>query len=300
MVDALLAVEPKYRVILQEPIPLDSFPETEWLSSHHSDRAGVAGTFIDAFDRSLGTRSSMLISYKTNSEAMLADSVREVLGLPAISLSDEDAVALALSPEKNRLLGESLNLTTVSKLSRCLSHPSYTFRKKISHAADSQDQRHRMTPASRPILAGHLTDRPNYITPELVKQDDQVLAEYQETMQKTWDAMNELRVLGVQEECVQYLLPNAVSIRFTESGDLLNLRHKYAMRLCYNAQEEIWRSSVDEVRQISEIHPTIGKFLLPPCTARLLAKSRPVCPEGVRYCGEKVWSYSMDDFERII
>jgi hypothetical protein len=47
----------------------------------------------------------------------------------------------------------------------------FTFAKKISHTADSQDQRHRMTPASRPILSGHFVpDQPDYITPILIRQ----------------------------------------------------------------------------------------------------------------------------------
>ena len=97
-----------------------------------------------------------------------------------------------------------------------------------------------------------------------------------------------------------YLLPNAVAIRFTESGDLLNLRHKYAMRLCYNAQEEIWRASLDEVSQIREINTAIGKYLFPPCTSREMAETRPVCPEGERFCGIKVWRLNLKDYKRII
>jgi thymidylate synthase ThyX len=97
-----------------------------------------------------------------------------------------------------------------------------------------------------------------------------------------------------------YLLPNAVSVRFTESADLLNLHHKHAMRLCYNAQEEIWRASLDEAQQIREINPTIGQFLLPPCTLRDLAHARPVCPEGERYCGVKVWRLKLSQYERVI
>jgi len=97
-----------------------------------------------------------------------------------------------------------------------------------------------------------------------------------------------------------YLLPNAVAIRFTESGDLLNLRHKYAMRLCYNAQEEIWRASLDEVKQIREVNPFIGKYLLPPCALRDMADVLPVCPEGERFCGIKVWRLSLKDYKRII
>src|SRR3989304_4896319 len=100
--------------------------------------------------------------------------------------------------------------------------------------------------------------------------------------------------------CLDSLLPNAVAVRFTESGDLLNLRHKYAMRLCYNAQEEIWRASLDEVEQISKVNPAIGKYLLPPCTSRDMADVRPVCPEGERFCGVKVWRLRLRDYRRII
>ena len=45
-------------------------------------------------------------------------------------------------------------------------------------------------------------------------------------------------------------MPNAVALRFHESTDLLNLHHKLRMRLCYNAQEEIWRASRDEAEQV--------------------------------------------------
>ncbi len=299
MVEQLLAVEPKFRVILEEPLEKESIPEWEYFLASQAGKS-PASSFLKEFDDSLTGKVSKLIGYKSSNEELLADSVREVLGLPRAAMGDEEAIALALDPQRNRLLGESLNLTTLSKLSRCLFHPSYTFRKKISHTADSQDQRHRMTPASRPILAGHLTDEPDYITPALIKQDGSILRDYRETMARSWEAMNALRRLGVEEQFVQYLLPNAVSIRFTESSDLLNLRHKHAMRLCYNAQEEIWQASVDEARQISNVNPQIGRYLLPPCTLRLLARQRPICPEGERFCGEKVWLYDFSQFNRVI
>ena len=54
------------------------------------------------------------------------------------------------------------------------------------------------------------------------------------------------------------LLPSAVAIRFTESADLLNLHHKFAMRLCYNAQDGIWKASHEEAFQIRAVNPRIG------------------------------------------
>ena len=112
--------------------------------------------------------------------------------------------------------------------------------------------------------------------------------------------MARLEQLGVRREFVLYLLPNAAAVRFTESADLLNLRHKLAMRLCYNAQEEIWRASLDEAQQIAEVNPRIGKYLLPPCGIRKRAGARPVCPEGERFCGERVWLYELEEYQRII
>ena len=64
------------------------------------------------------------------------------------------------------------------------------------------------------------------------------------------DDVPALRAAGVADEFALYLLPNAVAVRFTESASLIDLRHKHAMRLCYNAQEEIWKASRDEAEQV--------------------------------------------------
>jgi hypothetical protein len=72
------------------------------------------------------------------------------------------------------------------------------------------------------------------------------------------------------------------------------------MRLCYNAQEEIWQASLDEVQQIRKINPAIGQYLLPPCTLRDMADARPICPEGDRYCGVKVWKLPLSKYKRLI
>jgi thymidylate synthase ThyX len=143
-------------------------------------------------------------------------------------------------------------------------------------------------------------EQPDVITPGLVELEPEALRLYNETMAKTWEALEKLRSLDVLPEWRCYLLPNAVAVRFTESGDLLNLRHKHEMRLCYNAQEEIWRASLDEALQIREVHPRLGKFLLPPCGARSRAGAKPICPEGPRYCGVRVWKLDPVEYQRTI
>jgi thymidylate synthase ThyX len=299
MVEELLKHDPLYEVILEEPLDLSQTPEAQFFAARPEINT-QRKAFQQEFDERLEGYCSKLVDYKINNELSLANAVREVLGVPRTSLSDDEAIELVLNPARNTLLGESLNLTMMSKLGRTLHHPSYTFIRKLSHTADSQDQRHRATPASRPVLLAHLTDEPDYITPKLIAIDEDVNKVYKEVMEKTWQAMDKLRKLGVEPEFVAYLLPNSVSVRFTESADLLGLHHKHKMRLCYLAQEEIWQASVEEAQQIREVNPRIGKYLLPPCTERKLANTRPTCPEGDRFCGIKVWQLDIKDYKRIL
>ena len=304
MVDRLLEHDPAYLAILEEPIPFEQTTEHAVLGSFLEKTNGsgelLRREFLTEFDAGLEGRTSKLVDCPAGNESVLAQSVREVFGLTKGRMPDEEAIALALDPAKNSYLGETLNTTTHSKLTRALFHPHYTFRKKLSHTADSQNQRHRMTPGSRPILAAHITGDPDFIAPPIVLQDDRVHRTYAAAMERAWEGIDRLRSLGVADEFAHYLLPNAVAIRFTESTDLLNLRHKLAMRLCYNAQEEIWRASLDEALQIRDVNPLIGKYLLPPCTLRLMAKTTPLCPEGRRYCGERVWTYELEQYQRLI
>jgi flavin-dependent thymidylate synthase len=297
MVEEVLRHDPLYAAVLQDPLPLEETPE--YAAFQALPRLRVSSLeFREEFDRELAGRVSRLVDWKANNEEVLASAVREVLGAPRAALSDDEAIRLALDPSRNRELGETLTLTTHGKLSRALFHPSYTFRKKLSHTADSQDQRHRMTPASRPALPAYLSEQPDYIVPMLLAEVPVAEELYRRTMEETWTAIGELRSRGVPDEFAAYLLPNAVAIRFTESADLLNLHHKHAMRLCYNAQEEIWRASLDEALQIREVNPRIGPWLLPPCTLRHLAGVRPVCPEGERFCGVVVWRMEAPEYVR--
>jgi thymidylate synthase ThyX len=301
MVEELLAHDPAYATILEESLPIEETPEWRFLESLNGDGGDArARAFRTEFDTELGGATSKLVDWGARNEEVLADAVREVLGAPRATLTDDEAIAMALDPGANPILGEALNLTTHDKLSRALFHPHYTFKKKLSHAADSQDQRHRMTPGSRPALTAHLGGEPDYVIPRLVLEDDAARRCYEESMERTWDDIAAVRAAGAPSEFAEYLLPNAVSIRFTESADLLNLWHKHAMRLCWNAQEEIWQASLEEALAVRAVNPRIGRWLAPPCSIRHAASQRPVCPEGTRFCGERVWTLELEDFTRRI
>ena len=299
MVEELLRADPQYEKVLEQPIELEDTLEHRLMAQRPAG-PGAAKSFVEEFDRDMAGYVSRLVDWKQRNEQLLADAVREVLGVSRAALSDHEAIRAALDPSTNHYHGEAMTMTTLSKVSRAMVHAGYTFKKRLSHTADSQDQRHRMTPGSRPILMAHLQDEPDYVTPELLRHCAPAKLLYDETMARTWESIGELQKLGVSDEWAAYLLPNAVTVRFTESADLLHLHHKHKMRLCYNAQEEIWRASVDEVRQIRDVNPLIAKYLLPPCGLRLMSQTRPICPEGDRYCGVPVWKLNVDQYARII
>jgi len=302
MVEEVAKVDGDFMRLAEEPIPLEQTVEYQaFMQFHGAARNGATLRFIEEFDGELGGMTSRLVDYKARAEESLAQGVRSILGLTKDQLPTERAIAMVMDPAQNRYLGESLTLTTLSKLSRAMVHPHFTFKKKLSHTADSQDQRHRMIPASRPILLCHfIGGRPDYILPPLVAASAEAEAHYRQTMAHTWLAIDRLLNLGVPHEYALYLLPNAFPIRFEESGDLLHFHHKWVQRLCYTAQEEIWSASRDEVLQISERFPRIGRYLQAPCWVRAQAGAKPYCPEGDRFCGVAVWRLPLEKYQRLI
>ena len=159
---------------------------------------------------------------------------------------------------------------------------------------DSQDQRHRMVPGSRPLLTLADTREPDYLTPMLVAGNAKAREVYGQAMADAWQAKNELLDRGAPREVAMYLLPNAKAIRLVETGSLLHLLHKWTMRTCFNAQEEIYQASMEELDQLRVAVPELAKYVGPPCYLRA-GIATPICTEGSHFCGVKVWT----DFPQI-
>jgi len=244
--------------------------------------------FAREFDVKLAGRASKLIDYSPNSPRIAAEAFRAVLGLTESQCSDAEAIDRLLNPARNLYRLETLNVGVHAPAMRALQHVNYTFAKKISHTADSQDQRHRMVPGSRPLLTLSDTREPDFITPMLLDGNPRAKEVYERAMHDAWDAKNELLDHGVPAEIALYVLPNAKAIRLVESGSLLHLLHKWTMRTCFNAQEEIYRASMDELDQLREVHPQFARYVGPPCYVRA-GITTPICTEGSHFCGVKVW-----------
>lgn len=284
MVDCVREIDPNFFNKIGEP-PLEPYQIPECRLPHLQP---VSETYIKEFDADLGRLSSKLYDYSPNGEEIIAEALRSVFGVTKKLLSTDEALELLLNPSKNTYRLDKLNLSFHSPIMRTLFHTSYTFKKKISHTADSQDQRHRMVPASRPLINFTVSRKPDYITPMLIKQNSQANESFQKAMEKAWNSFNALLDLDVPFEFALYILPNAVTLRFIESGQLLYLLHKWTMRTCLNAQEEIYNASMQEVAQVRQVHPRLGQYIGPNCVLRA-GRRAPYCTEGSHYCGTPVW-----------
>jgi hypothetical protein len=251
---------------------------------------------IEAFDKSLAGRTSRLVDWSARAPEVVADAVRHALGRP--DWSDAEAIAAALDPKVNRYRLERLNVSTHSPAMRALAHAHFVFRKKLSHTADSQDQRHRTVPGSRPLLSRTVPGHPDVVEPELIANDPACHALFEEIVASQWETRATLLDRGVSAEHALYVLPNAMAVRFEESGTMLDLLHKWTMRSCLNAQWEIWQASMDEIAQVQAVHPALMQHVGPPCVVRN-GLARPRCTEGTHFCGVPVWR-SFPEVERVI
>jgi thymidylate synthase ThyX len=261
--------------------PLDDLPE--WQQTRTDGEA-----FAREFDARLGGRTSKLMDASPRALAVVAEAFRAVVGLTAGECSDAEAIDRLLNPARNPYRMETLNIGVHAPMMRALQHAHFTFAKKISHTADSQDQRHRMVPGSRPLLVLTDTRAPDAILPMLIAANPRAREVYERAIAEAWAAKNELLDRGVPREFALYLLPNSKAIRLVESGSLLHLLHKWTMRTCFNAQEEIYQASMEEVEQVRAMHPELGRYIGPPCYLRA-GVATPICTEGSHFCGIKVW-----------
>jgi flavin-dependent thymidylate synthase len=165
---------------------------------------------------------------------------------------------------------------------------------KLSFSADAQNQRHRRSPAIRPAVKD-IYKRDFYIPP-IIKEN--LLNEYIEAINYSYDFFEEeSENIGFSEAI--YALTNAHNIEILEKDDFNEFTHKAQMRLCYNAQQEIFDIVYEQIKQLEENGVNVDNFL-PPCAVRYKEGIRPYCPEGERFCGVKVWKLKFSEYEREI
>ena len=122
------------------------------------------------------------VDYSPRALQVMAESYRAVLGLTEAACPDAEAIDRLLNPARDPYRRETLNIGVHAPILRALQHANFTFAKKISHTADSQDQRHRMVPGSRPLLTLADTRNPDFLTPALIAANPRAREIYEEAM----------------------------------------------------------------------------------------------------------------------
>ena len=108
---------------------MEEFPEPAQPDWQDPD-PNAANTFNQEFDAELGNFYSKLIKYDSDYTRIL-DYGQGTAGPNSFHY---------LNTEKNQLLGDTLYPVTMQPQGRMLHHLHYTFLKKLSHTADSQDE----------------------------------------------------------------------------------------------------------------------------------------------------------------
>ena len=165
---------------------------------------------------------------------------------------------------------------------------------KLSLSADAQNQRHRRSPAVRPKLESIY--KRDFYMPKICESVKEL---YLRAVEYSYDFFeNQKELLGFSEAA--YALLNAHNIEIIEHNDFQEFVHKAQMRLCYNAQEEIFDIVYAQVRELKKAGVKAADKFLPPCALRFEEGIKPVCPEGERFCGVKVWKMEFEEYERLI
>ena len=192
--------------------------------------------------------------------ASIADAVRATFGLTCDEMPDEEAIDRVLNPARNRYRLDVMNVSYHSPMMRGAAP-------RVVHVREAPQPHGRLAGPAPPHGAG-------------VAAADDVCRHGRARLRRrrgsspatrgrwpctsgrcsdAWAAKNRLLALGVPLEFALYVLPNAKALRMVESGALIALLHKWTLRTCFNAQEEIYLASMDEVAQVRETHPQLAR-----------------------------------------
>lgn len=153
-------------------------------------------------------------------------------------------------------------------------HITFTFKiSGISRALLAQITRHRIGTAFTVRSQRYCNeDGFNYVMPDSICMNDEILASYNTFMQSVEDYYKELQVKNIPNEDARMVLPNAC---YTQMYFTLNLRefiHIANERLCYHAQAEI-REMIGEMVKL--VDSEIQWMLVPKCKSGFMKCNSP-------------------------
>jgi len=289
MVAAVNYIDPRFKEELKAPIePSSLFP-------YHPDDARIQSQRTQEL---LAGKSAKLDESYYLPET-LANSIRLTLGTHFGKLNDQEAINLVLNPKNNQLLGDTLGSAVMDQLTQSLNQIYLSATIRLSHAADSQLERHRGFNHTQPLHLPLPQDMSDIYVPTLLQHNQRALDVYLQFQKKNLSALHTLKKQGFSTDEISYLLTNATMFEKRFSGPLLSWHHWLKQRTCLNAQEEIYRIAVQLAQDLTRVHYIGDHFQKPaPCGIRARAGQTPICPEGDHYCGVQVWKKTINDYPK--
>lgn len=249
-----------------------------------------------------------LITHTPNPENVIAAAAK--LCYSPVGVSD---ILNRQEPEAvNRFLNHLMSLGHESPIE----HVSFTFGiEGVSRILETQLVRHRL--ASYSIQSGRYVKRnaPAFVTPPLIAENEEANAIYQQALQTTIKAYNDLidtlmkeqilaycqekeqpEVLSLEEfyisnqkmykkfekiaiENARYVYPQSLCTKIVVTMNARTLLNFFKHRTCRRAQDEIQTLAWMMIQEIEKVAPTLAKYMGPNC----LTIGR--CTEGAMCCG---------------
>ena len=139
-----------------------------------------------------------------------------------------------------------------------IEHASVTFEiSGISRACSHQLVRHRIASYSQESQRYVDMSDPEFVVPPSVARDPEAQAVWDEFMAEVADTYHRLRELGVRKEDARFVLPNAAATRIIVTMNFRSLRHLFSVRCDKAAQWEIRELSLEMLRQVYQIAPSV-------------------------------------------
>lgn len=135
----------------------------------------------------------------------------------------------------------------------------------LSRISSQQLTRHRIASFTQRSQRYVDEDGAMVIIPPSIQNNPQALQIYNDTVETSMVGYSRLTELGIPKEDARFLLINGVETKLYFKFNFRELMHFCGIRLCSRAQWEIRKMAELMVKEISQIDPFLGQFLMPKC-----------------------------------
>ncbi len=188
-----------------------------------------------------------------------------------------NAVEKIVSDDNN--VNKILDNVISSSRPRPLETINYTFRLNgVSLSTITHFARHRMHGLMVPSLT--LSDRTEYIVPETVRSNAELLKRYNGAFEKMNNLYKKFKAKDYSEEQLVYCLMSGNTLDIVSSMNGRELLLFMKLRTCNRAQWEIREYAIEMLRQLRSVSPAIFSKYGPSCYVAH-------CPEGALSCGKE-------------